>query len=506
MRKISHLLLIILLNYSVGLMASEMGSFNNQVHQQEPSFQFVPRLLLQTQLFAEGGLTVVDENGMPIAGAEVFLGSQKLNAVTDSDGYMPIPSSWVGPEDLTIQAVGYIPTTYYQLNPVEQSIALQRLDGNKEFLVNGETTDYGRLRRDGFVDFSLVVPALTRRQILNFNLASVISPYSDKITAAGQSIDVPSNLSLPPQDESYFINIHISKPEYRIPVRQEGVYEMFAAHGKFPFKQVVDSFRRGDSLFKVLNMFTFVGGGQKEVQINGKGAGAQDIPINEMTFDATQTVRAPTLPAGKEMLSLSLVEQGGRLFPTDLKHVDSGKSVTLKMPSSNTKTYSLSVLLDQSVANFNAQDPNLVNVLLLQSSPAASFHQMSIALEESNKGTPVEFLDLVPAPQLIQDKLMFQTPQQSLNIEPIATYVTLSEVVQQNAGSKIPVDKKTRLWEVYAKQWVNEIQLPEVSKTLDPQKKYRWDVMFLGRSRSAASNGGQLIDEVTHVTRTALDL
>ena len=61
---------------------------------------------------------------------------------------------------------------------------------------------------DGLVDFALVIPGMNQEEIVQFNLGKVISPANDTLKVASYTIELPSNLSLPPQTEKYFISIN----------------------------------------------------------------------------------------------------------------------------------------------------------------------------------------------------------------------------------------------------------------------------------------------------------
>ncbi|MCB0356308.1 MAG: carboxypeptidase regulatory-like domain-containing protein [Bdellovibrionales bacterium] len=469
------------------------------------------------------GLRIVDEEGQPIAGASVLLGNEidspfKGNQIlSDEDGYVAIPKSWTTDLPVTIEAPGYIRMTYTRVEPADQDLQLHKQEGKDFIEVKGITTDYGRLRSDGYIDFSLIIPAFTQRSMINFDISSVISPVSDTISVAGQKFDLPSNISLPHQRESYIIPITFEKPEYRAFIRNPGFYKMFATHGRFPFKNVVDELRAGSSIFEVINMFDFKGGGQKDLQIN-KSVDKQDISIRQIAFDQSVQVKAPTFNNDLEMISLALVNQGGYFYPADLKRVKPGQEMTLKYPASATDSYLLSALVHKDAVPANSKDKfsqeEIIDLRSFFTLPSYEMNplnnsriqtaglSLSLSFEKGDNNDPVSFIDFVDAPIINGNTMTLDVPQIHGEISPMATYVTFSEVETLGTG-KVQSEKKTRIWEFIAGGWQQQIQIPQLNIDTDANKSYRWEVLFLGRKGNSPATGGYLLDGITHVSRSS---
>lgn len=470
-------------------------------------------------------IVIVDEEQQPISGASVLLGSDINNPFKDNllisnqDGEIAIPKSWTKSLPVTIEAPGYIRMTYTNVQPNAQLLQLHKLDAPDFKEIKGQTTDYGRLRQDGYIDFALIIPAFTQRNMINFDLSSVISPVTDTISVVGQKVELPSNISLPKQKESYIIPITFEKPEFRAFVRNAGFYKMFATHGRFPFKTVVDELRAGNSIFEVINKFDFIGGGQRDLQIN-KSISNQDISIRQVAFDQTIEVKAPNFKTDLEMLSLALVNQGGYFYPADLKRVQPNQVMTLKYPASQTDSYVLSALLskDSVPANRSQELGALSKEESFDLRSFFSFYSqtlypngkkskqsagisLSLSFEKADNTSPVSFIDFVEAPIVTQNALKLDVPQIFGEISPIATYVTLSEIEILGSG-RVKTEKKTRKWEFLAGGWQQDIEIPKLSLDTDPNKSYRWEVLFLGRKGSGQS-GGLLLDGITHVSRSS---
>ena len=468
-------------------------------------------------------LIVVDLEGQPIAGASVLLGNDvdspfKGNQlVTDANGEVALPKSWTSPLPVTLEAPGYIRMTYTRIEPKAQKLQLHKQEAKNFIEVKGKTTDYGRLRSDGYIDFSLIIPAFTQRSMINFDLSSVISPVSDTISVAGKKFELPSNISLPRQRESYIIPITFEKPVYRAFIRNPGFYKMFATHGRFPFKKIIDELRGGKSIFEVINKFEFRGGGQKDLQIN-KSLANQDISIRQIAFDQNVQVQAPNFQSNLEMLSIALVNQGGYFYPADLKRIEPQQKMALKYPSSATDAFVLSALVNEDaipasvaeqIQNEQTIDlrsffsfPELNLKMYKQPKLKAAGLSLSLSFEKADTSEPVSFIDFVDAPVISNDTISLDVPQIQNKISPMATYITLSEVEELGSG-RVKTEKKTRIWEFLAGGWQDQIQIPKLDMDIEPNKSYRWEVLFLGRKGRGPASGGHLLDGITHVSRSA---
>lgn len=474
-------------------------------------------------------LRVVGTDLQPIAGAVVLLGNEldspfKDNVVlTDENGIVDIPVAWDQTLSVTLEAPGYIRTTYLRVEPTPQTFELRKTEGKDFIEVKGTTTDYGRLRTDGYIDFSLVIPAFTQRSIIDFDISSVISPESDVISVAGQRIALPSNISLPRQSESYIIPITLDKPIYRSYVRDPGFYKIFATHGRFPFKRVVDKLRNGNSIFDIINDFEFLGGGQKDLQID-KSVTHQDISIRQIAFDQSFEIKAPNYAQNLEMISLAMVNQGGYFYPADLKRVPARGNIRLKYPASQKDTYVLSALMDKNAIPVDAHRElesiefdkvlDLKRLFMFPHNDLYSLQNiakgkgpglaLSLSFERPTSNSTISFLDFAAPPRHVDDTIHLTPPTVQSEIASVATYITLSEIESIGSG-QVTTEKRTTLWELLAEGWIQQANLPHLPMDLRPNKSYRWEVLYLGQKGFRASTGGHLLDGITHISRSSIN-
>lgn len=491
-------------------------------------------------------IKVVNESQQPISGASIMIGHDlddpfQGNLVrTDLKGLASVPTDWKMALPVTISSSSYITTTFANIEPTGQVFQLHQKDLPAQLEVKGDAIDFEGIRQNGRLDFALIFPALTKRQLLQFDAQSIISPQTDRIRVVTENIDIPSNISLPRQRETYIIPITFNKPTYRMYVKQPGQYRMTAAHGQFPLRQVINDFRSGKSFFEIINHFRFLSGGQKDVQVNGNIDG-QDISVNRIPFNADISVTAPQFADENVMISLSLVEQSGLYFPSDLKRVMPGETMNLKVPSNAAEgSYVVSLLTPKSQLdivdsiklvpdegngiNGNArngngvQNPELFNHLLEGASqklfnflnpkllPEPEKEEVTgLSLAMSPADTTPEFIGLVRPPELIEGGLKLTTPEFSNGIMPVATYVIFSEITP-GSSEDLRAEERNRLWEVFVPGWTSYVSLPQVEFEVDPTKQLRWEVFFLGRDSSVESTGEYFLDGVTHLSRNSLDL
>jgi hypothetical protein len=466
---------------------------------------------LRAENVAAQGLQVVNVNGDPVAFADVLIGPEpnvpfKGNMVkTDANGMIPDVPAWTKAESVTVESADFVRTTFLNVTPSARQLQLHTADSPNLFEVKGKTDGFGRLRRDGNVDFGLVIPAMTKENLIGFDLTDIISPEVDTIRVAIRDVDLPSNLTLPKQRETYIVPITFNKPAYRSYLKRKGFTRMVAAHGRFPLKKVVDAFQDEKPIFDIVNEFEFIQSGAIDFDIEKNVAG-KDIKVDQLKFDAKTSIQAPNFSSSSVMLSLALVDQSGYLTPSDLKKVDPGKSAELKIPSQNADNYILSVLSPSADLTLREGEDRKISS---NGQDESKFGQLSLVLQDSTPGQTPNFIPLVDEPTIQGNVITLTSPTSPAGIEPIGTYIVLSEVTSV-PNSSFNSEIKVRLWELFSPEWEDQIELPKVTINRDPAKKYRWEVLYLGKGQNKVNggnaNGTYQLNDVTHVSRNAVTL
>jgi hypothetical protein len=399
----------------------------------------------------------------------------------------------------------------WNLLPLELNSDVRLVDGFNE--VKGITQNYKTKDKDGIVDFSLVIPAMTTQELVHFELSRVISPENDEIKIMSYSFEVPSNLSLPKQVESYFLSFTLEKPEFRAYIKEDGQYNLYGLHGQFPMKAVIDGYQKGQSIFEMVNLFTFKGGGEESVEVKGP---VQDIKIaiNEWAIDTSVDIVAPTFAKGKEMLAFSMFKAGDEFFPTDIKRVLSGK--TGKMASrSGLDNYMLSVLVNNDQKMFinqlKAANGNIVNAIFGHNDYSRAnydFSQITYHLQKMTSTTAnATFLPTIATPVFTagQNTLTMTPPSATSGIYEYGTIVTLSEITAAGTAS-LPLDFKRQLWTTTNMGWVSSTVIPQEALDLIGTGKYALDVLFVGSETQMAADADFDWNQITHITRNAVAL
>jgi hypothetical protein len=467
-------------------------------------------------------LTVIDDFDHPVANATIMLGFEPGNPfpgnvfTTDANGVAGIPADWKAALPLTVQAPGYITNTIPVAQPGVQTLRLHQQEPRNDFEVKGTSTDYGRLITDGKVDFGLVIPALNRSQMLAFDVSTLISPRSDTISIIGNDVQIPSNITLPQQTENYIFPIQFNKPDYRVYLRSPGRYKIGITHGQFPLQRVVGDIRAGKSFLEVVNYFDFKEGGQKVVDVSGN-LDAIDLPVNQTPFNSSFAVKAPALGANQAMLALGLIQQDDIYLPTDLKRFTAGQSLNLKTNAAAGAPSVLAILmenpakkLDLMTAALRAWFAPLLNViddLPGTRGAAQDFSKLSFAFLPAAGGVNPQFLPLINKPSLDGQIMRFQVPAVINGLAPAAMYLTLSEIETLGDG-EMKIERRTRLWELWSDAWLSQIELPKLPITRQPDRTYRWDVLFLARPSGfmTSPDSGHDLNTITHATRNSLDI
>lgn len=490
----------------------------------------VASLTLTATAWAES-LRVVNEDNLPIANATILLGWEPGNPFngnvlnTTADGAANVPTDWKAALPVTVQAPGFITNTIPVLMPGEHMITLKKQESAQQIEVKGTATDFGRLITDGKVDFGMVIPAMSRESMLSFDISSVMSPQNDTIEIIGNTVNIPSNITLPEQEESYIFPITLDKPDYRTYVREAGQYQFYALHGQFPLQRVVNDIRGGKSIFEVINHFTFLEAGTRTINVNGDVRGA-NIAVNQTGFNSSINVKAPAFPADKVMIGLHLRENNNLFVPTDMKRFTPGQTMGLKSNVALGNGYVLSLLLNQpKTAVANPAEAMLKQALSpltqLQILPAAEpirptanntydFNKMTFAFMPATGTVQPEFLPMISKPQIVGNVMKLEVPNLTAGLTAVATYMVFSEVEEIGGGNgNMKSERRTRMWEIWNTGFIPQMEMPRITFTKRPDRKYRWEVMFLARpSNIVAESATDRVDlsTVTHVTRNAMDL
>lgn len=439
-----------------------------------------------------GKILITDASGASIPAATVMIGPRENvpfpgNVLTvGTDGLLTLPAEWTDAQPVTVEAAGFVRTTWMSQSPTGLVLSLRKKVQPQRLELQGKTSGYKNLTKDGWADVGVVFPALRRDQLASLQMTDIISPEVDVLKIMGQTIEIPSNISIPKQDERYYFTITLEKPVFRTYLKESRTWKMVATHARFPFEDVVDDLRAGKSFFDVLNYFEFKSASVEDIAISTPST-KKDMTVATTKFDALLDVAAPKFAAKYTMLAVSVADDGGLLYPTDVKKLSSGETRRLVAPK-GAPGLLVGALRDTAAP---------------ESGPGAD--ALSAVIAPNNQTTRFEFLDIPGNPKISTGLLVLSPPKTSVaTVTPTVTYATLNKIEKLTSG-KTQLETKSPLWDVYSAGWSASIELPEFSGKLTGP--HRWEVLFGGAPNGTKVQlGPNLIDGLTHISKSATNL
>lgn len=438
-------------------------------------------------------LTITSETGTPLKGAKVLIGWSKDRPfagnflVADANGQITAPAEWTEPLPITAQAAGFVRLTYLAQPPKSATLKLRPVNKEPKLELSGQTTGHTVVNGDGQTDFGLVMSALTRNDLLAFDLNKVISTQTDEISAIGQKINIPSNITLPNQRESYILPITLNKPAYRLYFGDRGQYRVFAAQGRFPFKTVIDEVRANKKFYELINHFNITGGVIRDIRLSADRS-KLDLPVTELKFDEKRALRAPTIRADEVVIALAAADVSGWLIPTDVKQLASNGTINMSVMKQRS-SFAINVLKR---SNEFEEGPGQ--------------DRLSATIVPFTANVRPSMLPLINNPRLASNgDLLLPKPTTVSGVNELATYTIFSEVKQIPMGdSQVPF--LSRIWEVYAPEWMSTMALPKWPEGTPAPRAKRWEVAYIGSNKTSSVELGQpVIEAATHVTHSSLD-
>ncbi len=183
---------------------------------------------------------VLDGTTDPVAGAFVMIGSWPGDpfdgnwGLTSAAGEISFADPALqGPVTVTAGAAGLRYFTLVSVDANDLVIPLKPVSMSEPVyevgdFVSGIDVDNGWLNSgDGFLDMAFVIPAFEMNPLMAFNMANLLGP-SDTVDILGQPFEVPSNVFIPQQYESF---VEVNKEYYSLYLGA-GDYTLSALSGR----------------------------------------------------------------------------------------------------------------------------------------------------------------------------------------------------------------------------------------------------------------------------------
>jgi len=431
-------------------------------------------------------LSVLDMDGKPVANAQILIGSAvgqpfpENYLSTDASGVFIAPAAWKDSQMVTIVAANFVTATYLQQTPHGQSFQLHPNEASSKYEVKGQGTGFKTVDNDNTIDFALMAPLMTRQTLLSFDLGMLISPQMDTISVYGQSMQIPSNVSLPKQKEAYgFFPVTLDKPVFRMYFPSVGTHKVMTIRGQFPFKQVVKELQNNKQFVDLINYFSLQGGSIHDVAVTGPTQN-QDLPVNELVFSQTLPFHSSAVDSSNVLLAVALSPYQGQYLLTDVKNVASNTDINMTVAA--------------------GAAPELLTVLQNR----ADGQQMTSALAPFTARVTPEMLPMMANPQVVSESdVKIASITAPSTITPSATYAVLSTVQGQVVNGVVNV---SHAWEVYSPSWETEIKLPQMPNVTLADGQKRWEVSLMGSDSNSSKTvdlGPRLLETATHATHSA---
>ncbi len=472
------------------------GCSNNKT---ETAKSEIARFLWSEKNQAEANIKILNQFGEPIAQAQILIGQTNGNPfkgnflTTDKSGSASVPANWTTQEHVTVDAAGYIRHTLLNQNPGDIIIKLNPLYIANRPEIKGKVSGLPVSNGDKLIDFALVIPAMTRGDLLNFDLNTVISPYSDTISVIGQEAKIPGNVSLPTQKESYIFPITLSKPIYRLTSTNLGSKRFFAVRGQFPFKKVIDELQAGKQFYDLVNYFSIQGGGMRDITLSNPIT-TLDIPANELAFAAKIKTQPATAANDEVLMVVAVSEVANTLVPTDIKKY-TGENTLSMSTLANSKAYIVNVVKRQ--ADFDSAATN-----------TSGSDRVSAGLSPHNETIKPLLLPLIESPSITTVAgFNINLPAKPIlsGINAVATSAAISDLVKIQNGAET-ITNVNRRWEIIGLGWEQNIQLPNWPLNGETSAQRRLEINFIGStSHQNVKLDDSLIESATHVTHASTD-
>ena len=446
---------------------------------------------LQTELAERGEIKIVDESGVAISDAEVLIGTSEgvpfpNNLVkTNSKGNFVVPTLWTQTLPVTIFKDGYVKTSYLHQKPQGQIFEVKRKKTIIRHEVKGSITGFGNLPNDGFIDFGLAITSFNNVSALNFDIAQMISEEHDTISVMGQKLDIPTNIFVPKQKESYgIIPLTVEKAFYRLFYDFVGTYSIQASLGRFDFKKVSKKIQDGLSYFEVVNDFQFTSIGTKALLVDNQNV-KFDIAANikKLTPKIDFGLKAPSTGM---LFAVSMYEHNGNLIANDIKLREGNLPQKLALPEDISEGTVLLVHADK---------------VQVTKEIAALSPSMSTALVPSLQIDKGVLLDRIDPPTMTAEGIKLNKPNLKANLKGYATYAALSDTSREDF-KRFSLERADVSWEIYSPGWIDHIDLPEV---LSVRSNQRWEIVFYGVDSNKFFNGPRTLNQATHAVHNAIN-
>lgn len=441
---------------------------------------------------------ILNDLGQKVPFARVLIGdhvttnNQWLTA--DENGFISLSKTWTEAQTLTIEAADHIRLSLKDQVPGARTLVIRKKPRTPNLTLRGNVSGVSTKDKDGYIDFAIVLDSMTKKDVLNFNVNKVVSPWTEKISALGFDFPVPQNIFLPKQKESYLLTVTLQKTWFDMPYDSYGKKSLYSLQGRFPFKKIISEVQNKTAYFELVNYFEFSGAGKLEHNFSNTSA-APTLNAAQIKMDASFTMQTPSIPSDQVIFGLSTYKDNDLFQPLDVKYMQSREKLIFKT-NKNVAPYFIGVLKNK---NEFTND-------------SASMERASISIN-----SPKDAIRYLP---LIQDPSWNSTSELHINLPTISSsafseqgmVVIISELHPITLPDGKVLKYKIPLWEIHSPTWASRLTIPDFETSSATAR--RVEVTLLARATdnsgqqnttAVISNHEERIESATHLTKSASD-
>lgn len=430
---------------------------------------------------------VSDSYGNPIAEAHILIGYEEGlefsgNLITTNrEGMAYAPAEWTSPLPISIYKDGYVSKTHLDLIPNSYAFQIQDISTSAPITRSGKVTGFKNIKKDGYLDFGIVIPSFSREDFLNIDLSKMISPELDRISVLGVRFNIPSNIFLPKQSESYFlIPFTLEKAIFKLFFDIEGTYSTSVHRGKFHLKTVSDKLNSGKKYYEVVNDFQFLGMDKHRIQAK-KALSQEALELSsDLALDQSFQIPAHIQGSSNRLLfAVSATEMANEFSAMDIKLKDKSQPQLYFAKDSSPQVLFADTAYEE-----------------IDSVYGKISESMSTALYPVERLDQAVLIPPTPRPVYQDNALVSELPQVHGGITPHNMKLNLAHIEIQKTDD-FYFERKQISWEIESNTWHSNIQLPKIP-ALNKQNFKRWSIIYFAKEEGSYN--------ATHMVRNALDI
>lgn len=443
-------------------------------------------------------IQITNDLGQTIPDARLLLGDIDATGgnwlIANEKGYVTIPATWTNNQDITIEAPGYVRVTTKDQSPKPINVVLRKKSQLPSLSMKGTVSGITTKDKDGYVDFAIALDSMTKRDLLNFNINKIVSPWTEKMSVMGFEFPIPQNIFVPKQKESYILAVTLQKPWFNLFYDSYGKKSIYTIQGKFPMKKVISELQNKKPYYELVNLFDFSSSGQLSYDFLTTTT-QPTLNSAQIKLDKNYSVKAPKVDTGQVALGISAFKDAGSFQPLDVKYMLSEQTVKFKS-TATALPYFIGVVKNST--EFEGDTANAERMSVSIDAPSATMNYLPLMNQPTWLSSANLQIDLpVVSPNEFEDHGMV---------------IVISEMQSITLPDGKITKYKIPIWELHTAHWSSHITVPQIDTPNSTPK--RVEVTLLAKKVDTSGQQNPLtivstheerVETSTHLTKSARD-